>query len=157
MFIILLIILAAAGFVIQYGLGFLQIKHFTKHYTELRSKGRVAIGRRPSIFKAGTLVLLQLNNKNEIEDARYMQGVTVFSKIKKLKGLEGKKIKKLKDTDLTNYNKLLIKAILDAQHTFNVIQNGGTIEKIPSPVMKVVNKVNRLFKNERGLKNGLHR
>ena len=55
-------------------------------------------------------------------------------------------------TDLTQYNKLLVKAILDAQHTFNVIESGGEIEKIPSPLMKVVKKVNNIFKNERGEK-----
>lgn len=148
MFFIILIIMLAVGFVIQYLLGLLQIKNFTKHYTSMRENGRVAIGRRPAIFKAGTLVLLQINNRNEIEEARYMQGVTVFSKFKKLKGLDGYKINKLRDTDLKKYNKLLIKAILDAQHTFNVIQSGGEIEKIPSPMMKAVKKINEMFKKE---------
>lgn len=148
MFFIILIIMLAVGFVIQYLLGLLQIKNFTKHYTNMREKGRVAIGRRPAILKAGTLVLLQINNRNEIEEARYMQGVTVFSKFKKLKGLDGYKINKLRDTDLKKHNKLLIKAILDAQHTFNVIQSGGEIEKIPSPMMKAVKKINRMFKKE---------
>ncbi|WP_239719738.1 MULTISPECIES: transcriptional regulator GutM [unclassified Mammaliicoccus] len=148
MFFIILIIMLAVGFVIQYLLGLLQIKNFTKHYTSMRENGRVAIGRRPAIFKAGTLVLLQINNRNEIEEARYMQGVTVFSKFKKLKGLDGYKINKLRDTDLKKYNKLLIKTILDAQHTFNVIQSGGEIEKIPSPMMKGVKKINGMFKKE---------
>ena len=86
-----------------------------------------------------------------------MQGVTVFTKFRKLKGLDGLKLNKITDSDLKNYNKLLVKAILDAQHTLNVIESGGEIEKIPSPLMKVVKKVNRLFKNERGSKYGLHR
>ncbi|HAP2019913.1 transcriptional regulator [Staphylococcus arlettae] len=157
MFFVVLILIVAIGFVLQYFLGLLQIKHFTKNYTDLRSKGRVAIGRRPSIFKSGTLILLQINKKNEIEEGRYMQGVTVFTKFRKLKGLDGLKLNKITDSDLKNYNKLLVKAILDAQHTLNVIESGGEIEKIPSPLMKVVKKVNRLFKNERGSKYGLHR
>ena len=61
MFFVVLILIVAIGFVLQYFLGLLQIKHFTKNYTDLRSKGRVAIGRRPSIFKSGTLILLQIN------------------------------------------------------------------------------------------------
>ncbi|CPN97805.1 Uncharacterised protein [Staphylococcus aureus] len=81
-----------------------------------------------------------------------MQGVTVFNKFKPLKGLEGINIKKMTDKDLNQkYNKLLVKAILDAQHTFNVVSNGGEIEKIPSPLMQVVNKVNRAFKKERSV------
>lgn len=156
MFLIMLIIILAVGFVVQYLFGIVQIKHFTKHYTELRENGRVAIGRRPAIIRSGTLVLFQLNNKNEIEEARYMQGVTVFSRFKDLKGLEGKKIIKLKKEDLVNYNKLLERAILDAQHTFRVIQAGGEIESIPSPMMKAVKKVNNMFTKKGVKKHGLH-
>lgn len=156
MFFIILIIILAVGFVVQYLLGFVQIKHFTKHYTELRTNGRVAIGRRPAIVQSGTLVLFQLNNKNEIEEARYMQGVTVFSRFKQLKGLEGKKINKLREEDFKDYNKLLKRAIVDAQHTFNVVQAGGEIERIPSPMMKVVKKVNHMFTKKGVKKHGLH-
>ncbi|RXK17373.1 transcriptional regulator GutM [Macrococcus sp. DPC7161] len=146
MFFILLIVMLAIGFGVQYVLGIFQIKNFNKNYIEMREKGRVSIGRRPSIFKSGTLVLIQINGKNEIEEMRYMQGVTVFAKFKKLKGLEGKKINQIKCQDLSHYNKLLTKAILDAQHTFNVIQSGGEIKSIPSPLMRVVNNVNGLVK-----------
>jgi DNA-binding transcriptional regulator of glucitol operon len=156
MFFFMVIIILAVGFVVQYLFGFVQIKHFTKHYTELRENGRVAIGRRPAIVRSGTLVLFQLNNKNEIEEARYMQGVTVFSRFKNLKGLDGKKINKLRKEDLTNCNNLLRKAIVDAQHTFNVVQAGGEIEQIPSPMMKAVKKVNHMFTKKGVKKHGLH-
>ncbi len=148
MFFIGLIILTAIGFVVQYILGILQIKNFSKNYTALRKNGRVTIGRRPSIFKAGTLVLIQINRKNIIEEARYMQGVTVFNKFKSLKGLENYNIEKISDEDLQQYNKLLIKAIMDAKHTFNVIDSGGEIQRVPSPLMKVIYKVNNIFKQE---------
>lgn len=156
MFLIMLIIILAVGFVVQYLFGFIQIKHFTKHYTELRENGKVAIGRRTAIIRSGTLVLFQLNNKNVIEEARYMQGVTVFSRFKNFHGLEGKKINKIQKEDLADYNKLLKRAIIDAQHTFNVVQAGGEIEKIPSPMMKAVNKVNHMFTKKGVKKHGLH-
>lgn len=155
MFLILLIIVLAIGFVVQYLLGFVQIKHFTKHYTELRERGKVAIGRRPSIIRSGTLILLQINNKQEIEEVRYMQGVTVFSRFKHLIGLEGKKINKIREEDIADYNKLLQRAIIDAKHTYNIVQAGGEIEKIPSPMMKVVNRVNNMLSKKGVKKNGL--
>ena len=155
MFLIFLIVILAVGFVVQYLFGFVQIKHFTKHYTELREDGRVAIGRRPAIIRAGTLVLLQLNNKNEIEEARYMQGVTVFSRFKQLKGLEGKKINKLRKEDFVSYNKLLTRALIDAQQTFKIVQAGGEVEQIPSPMMKVVKKVNSMFTKKGAKKHGV--
>ncbi|WP_411842796.1 transcriptional regulator GutM [Salinicoccus sp. HZC-1] len=154
MFIIMLIIILAIGFGVQYFLGMIQIKHFTKNYTDLRSKGKVVIGRKPTILQSGTLVLLQIDNKNRVEEARYMQGVTVFSKIKTLSGLEGKRVDKLENDDLTKHNRLLRNAILDAKRTFNIVQSGGEVEKIPSPMMQAVNRVNRMFTNKGGKKNG---
>ncbi|MDE9789538.1 transcriptional regulator GutM [Staphylococcus delphini] len=149
MFFILLIVLAAIGFVVQYLLGILQIKNFSKNYIELRKRGRVAIGRKPSIFRSGTLVLLQLNQQNVIESARYMQGVTVFAKFKELKGLEGRKLITLSNNNLAGYNRLQINAILDAKKTFEVIQSGGQVDSIPSPFMKVVKHVETYFKKAR--------
>lgn len=145
MFVIVMIIILAVGFGMQYIFGMFQMKNFTKHYTELRRKGKVAIGRKPSIFQAGTLVLLQINSKKEIEEARYMQGVTVFSRVKDLKGVEGLKIDRIMLDDIKSKNKLLRNAIMDAKKTFNIIQSGGEVEKVPSPFMKAANKVNKMF------------
>lgn len=145
MFIIIMIIILAVGFGLQYIFGMFQIKNFTKHYTELRRNGKVAIGRKPAIFQSGTLVLLQINKKKEIEEARYMQGVTVFSRVKKLKGLEGLRIDKIIIEDVKSHNRLLRNAIMDAKRTYNIIQGGGEVEKIPSPFMKAATKVNQMF------------
>ncbi|PWG67479.1 transcriptional regulator, partial [Enterobacter mori] len=82
---------------------------------------------------------------------------TVFSKFKPIEGLENLKLNKITGKDLTNFNKLLVKAILDAQHTLKVVESGGEIEKIPSPMMKAVKKVNNIFKSERGMKHGVRR
>lgn len=154
MFIIMLIIILAVGFAVQYFLGMIQIKNFTKNYTELRRNGKVVIGRKPSVFQSGTLVLMQIDHRNKIEEARYMQGVTVFSKVKKLNGLTGKRVDKLETADLKKFNKLLKNAILDGKRTFNIIQVGGEVEKVPSPMMKAVNRVNSMFNNEGGKANG---
>lgn len=143
-----MILILAVGFLLQYGLGFIQIKNFNKHYTELRRRGRVAIGRRPSIFKAGTLVLLQIDQNNKIEKGRYMQGVTVFARFKKLSGLEGKAIGTLNSSELSAFNPLLGKAVLDAKNTFMTIESGGEIKDIPSPFLKVANRVKQLLKRK---------
>jgi len=154
MFIIMLIIILAVGFAVQYFLGMIQIKNFTKNYTELRQNGKVVIGRKPSIFQSGTLILMQIDHRNKIEEVRYMQGVTVFSKVKELNGLAGKRVDKLETKDLTKFNRLLKNAILDGKRTFNIIQSGGEVEKIPSPMMKAVNRVNSMFNNKGGKANG---
>lgn len=145
MFVVVMIIILAVGFGMQYVFGMFQMKNFTKHYTELRRKGKVAVGRKPAILQSGTLVLLQINNKKEIEDARYMQGVTVFSRVRNLNGVEGLKIDRIVLEDIQQHNKLLRNAILDAKRTYNIIQSGGEVERIPSPFMKAANRINKLF------------
>jgi glucitol operon activator protein len=126
--IILIIILIAGAFIVQAGLGFLQIKHFSKAYTELRRIGKVAIGKRPGKVRAGTIVMFAISNSGKILKAKKMQGVTVLAKVRDLNGFEGKNIKTLNDNDMMHCNKLLKLAILDAVHNYKTIMSG---EEIP--------------------------
>jgi glucitol operon activator protein len=125
MFIIMIFI--AGAFIIQMGLGFLQIKHFSKAYAELRRIGKVAIGKKPGRIRAGTIVLFAISNSGEILKAKKMQGVTVMATFKNLTGFEDKNIKTLQEEDLAHCNKLLKLAILDAVHNYKTIMSGGVI------------------------------
>ncbi|OAT73110.1 transcriptional regulator [Parageobacillus thermoglucosidasius] len=138
MFIIML--LMAAAFIIQLALGYFQIRNFTKTYIELRRKGKVAIGRRPGKFRAGTIVLFAVNNKGDILDAKKMQGVTVFAKFKRLKGFENKNILSINDNDLNNFNKLVRIAVKDAINNYKVIMNGGEIPEKLSVYRRIITK-----------------
>jgi glucitol operon activator protein len=125
MFIIMIFI--AGAFIIQMGLGFLQIKHFSKAYAELRRIGKVAIGKKPGRIRAGTIVLFAISNSGEILKAKKMQGVTVMATFKDLHGFEDKNIKTLQEEDLAHCNKLLKLAILDAVHNYKTIMSGEVI------------------------------
>ncbi|ALF11912.1 transcriptional regulator GutM [Parageobacillus thermoglucosidasius] len=143
MFIVMLFM--AAAFMIQLALGYFQIRNFTKTYIELRRKGKVAIGRRPGKFRAGTIVLFAVNNKGDILDAKKMQGVTVFAKFKKLKGFENKNILSINDNDLNNFNKLVRIAVKDAIHNYKVIMNGGEIPEKLSVYRRIITKAESLL------------
>lgn len=145
MYIVTLIIALGIGFVLQMFLGYLQLKNFAKEYGRLRRIGKVAIGRKPGKIKAGTLVLLAVDNKGNILESSKMQGVTVIAKFRSLEGLNDQNIKTIKKEDLGQYNKLLRNAILDAQYTYKVVSNGGTIENMPSPLTQVMNNVENTF------------
>ncbi|HFQ7177746.1 TPA: transcriptional regulator GutM [Clostridioides difficile] len=95
-------------------LGYLQLKDFNKNYIELKRKGRVAIGRKKGRISSGTIVLILINDDGVIVETRKMQGVTVLARVKSFEGLVGKSLKYIEKSDLTVYNKLLKKAILDA-------------------------------------------
>ncbi|AYV65485.1 MULTISPECIES: transcriptional regulator GutM [Niallia] len=124
---IIIMLLIAGAFVIQMGLGFLQIKHFTKGYSELRRMGKVAIGKKPGRIKAGTIVLFAINKNGRILAAKKMQGVTVMAKFRDLPGFLDKNIRNLKEEDLKHCNKLLRDAILDASNNYKIIMNGGVV------------------------------
>ncbi|WP_036737228.1 transcriptional regulator GutM [Paenibacillus zanthoxyli] len=123
-----IIIAMALSWLLQSVLGFLQIRHFNRHYTELRRIGRVAIGKKAGRFRAGTVVMLAIDSQGKILKAARMQGVTVFSRVRSLKGLEGKLLPKLEEGDLAGFDKLTKGAIRDAMSSYKIISNGGELK-----------------------------
>lgn len=120
-------IFIAGAFLVQMALGYLQLKHFTKAYAELRRIGKVAIGKKPGRIRSGTIVMFAISNNGNILKAKKMQGVTVMAAFKELQGFEGKNLRNLKEVDMAHCNKLLKLAILDAVSNYKIIMNGGTI------------------------------
>ncbi|MGG1289820.1 transcriptional regulator GutM [Bacillus smithii] len=143
MFIIMLFM--ATAFLIQLVLGYFQIRNFAKTYVELRRKGKVAIGRRPGKFRAGTIVLFAVNNKGDILDVKKLQGITVFAKFKKLQGFENKNILSINSSDLNHFNKLVRVAIEDAIKNYKIIMNGGEIPEKMSAYRRIITKAENLL------------
>lgn len=122
-----LIIAVGAAWLVQSVLGFYQIKHFNQKYGEMRAKGRVAIGKKTGLFKAGTVVMFAIDRANNILQASKMQGVTIFSRVRDLKGFEGKNLLKLSEADLSKVDKLTRLAIEDALNSYHIIAKGGEL------------------------------
>lgn len=122
------IVLIGFSWLIQSVLGFLQIKHFNKKYAEMRKLGRVAIGKKTALFRAGTVVMFAIDRKNTILKATQMQGVTVFSRVRNLKGFEGKHLLRLGEEDFNKVNKLTRLAIKDALNSYHIIVKGGELK-----------------------------
>jgi len=142
---IYLIILIGVAWLVQSFLGFLQIRHFNKHFVEMRRVGKVAIGRKRGLFRAGTVVMLGVNSRKEIIDARKMQGVTVLSKVKPLKGLEKKNILKITEAELKKFDVLTAASIQDAVAQYKtVVLQGGEVKEHPSLFKKISNKFLKL-------------
>ncbi|MBF0706046.1 transcriptional regulator GutM [Alkalihalobacillus hwajinpoensis] len=123
-----LIMLIGAAWLTQSLFGFLQIKHFNRKYAELRSLGRVAIGKRTGLLRAGTVVMFAIDKQNNILKAAKMQGVTVFSRVKKMKEFDGKNLLTLSEDDYKHVNKLTRTAIEDALNSYEIISKGGELK-----------------------------
>lgn len=126
--IVFFIILGTAMWSMNIIFGLFQIKDFNKNYIEMRRSFKVAIGRRKGNLKAGTVVLIAIDNDGIIKEMRKMQGVTVIARVKKFQGLEGRKLDDIRENDLQSYNKLMRVAILDAINNYKVFK-GGELEE----------------------------
>lgn len=94
----------------------------------MRSMGRVAIGKRTGMLRAGTVVMFCIDKRNKILKAAKMQGVTVFSRVRDLKGFEGKYLLKISEEDFNGVDKLTKLAIADALRSYDIISQGGELK-----------------------------
>lgn len=134
-----LMICFGTAFIFQYMFTFIQMKSFTAHYSKLRRKGRVAIGKVKGGFNAGSIAMFAIDENGIILEGSYMQGITVFARLKELKGFEGKNVGILTKADCEKLAKPLTKAILEASSNYNVIMGGGKVVEAPSPLQRLGN------------------
>lgn len=85
-------LLLGAVFLLQSILGFLQIRNFVKEFRRMCRHGKVLIGKNPKKFRAGSLLLLSIDQDANIKEAKMMKGVTIFARFKEFKALKGKSL-----------------------------------------------------------------
>ena len=135
------------AYILQIIFGLKQLKHFNTNYSELRKKGRVAIGRRAGKIKAGTIVMFAVDQSGKVLDARRMQGVTVAARFKTMPDYIGQDIHYFYTYNplIRKENKLLQIAIEDAMEVF-LRTEAGNYEDVPkfAPVLNVGNQLKLL-------------
>ncbi|HEL2383013.1 TPA: transcriptional regulator GutM [Streptococcus suis] len=135
------------AYILQIIFGLKQLKHFNTTYSELRKKGRVAIGRRAGKIKAGTIVMFAVDQSGKVLDARRMQGVTVAARFKTMPDYIGQDIHYFDTYNplIRMENKLLQTAIEDAREVF-LRTEAGNYEDVPkfAPVLNVGNQLKLL-------------
>ncbi|MFD2924876.1 transcriptional regulator GutM [Halobacillus naozhouensis] len=136
--IITLLVTIAAMFLIQTLLGMGQVKNFNKYYSEMRKEGKVSIGRSKGLIRTGVVLLISIDQKARIKKVKRMQGLTVFTRFKDLNGLEGQHLLKIDEQSLNQFDRFTVKAIIDAQHVYRIVQAGGEPPKPKSPLQSVL-------------------
>lgn len=118
--ILLISLLLGGAFLLQSVLGFLQIKNFVKVFRAMSKNGKVLIGKNPKKFRAGTLLLLNIDEQANIKEAKIMKGVTIFARFKDIDSLEGKSLPIMASDydEMTKYDKLTRECILNAYRNF---------------------------------------
>jgi DNA-binding transcriptional regulator of glucitol operon len=139
-FVTVFILFAVGAYIVQALLGILQIKHFNRVYRELRNQGKVAIGRRPGKFRAGTLALFAIEEDGKIIDMRLMQGVTVLSKFKQKAEYIGHDLHYIDSYHplVQKENKLTQEAMENAREVYLKVSTGNYKEEpAPTPFQQV--------------------
>lgn len=90
-------ILLGSAWLLQAILGLIQVRNFSKELVKLRKEGRVVIGKAKGGFYAGTVLVLVLGEKDRIINAKKMQGVTVFSRMKEYSLFNNMTLNELKE------------------------------------------------------------
>lgn len=99
-----LVIIAFGLLIIQGLLTYFQIKSYQHKVKELKKYGIVGIGTEKGGLKAGNITILVSDSNGIIVRCEKMEGMTVFTRFKEVKGLQGLSIEKLKE-DVENNKK----------------------------------------------------
>ena len=151
-FIFALGIVMIGAYLLQAFLGYRQIKHFTRTYTVMKKKGRVAIGRRSGKFKAGTIVMFAIDQNAQIIEAKKIQGTTVLAKFKTLPEFEGYKLPTLSlDTPIVQkQNKLTQETIMDAVSLYEKFSKGEEILEKEAPFNAIGTQLSLVAESVKG-------
>ena len=139
---ICLVIIVA--FIAQGLLSAIQMKHFTNEFIKMRRKGKVACGRKSGGFRAGAIVMFQIDDHGIVQEAKKLEGITFMARVKPMEGFEGRYIGDLTGADADKTHKNLGKAIADAALSYRKFTAGETIPEPPTPFEKVGNAIGAL-------------
>ncbi|SJZ74472.1 DNA-binding transcriptional regulator of glucitol operon [Pilibacter termitis] len=141
---LLLGVIMLSVYLLQVLFGLKQIQNFNKTYKELRSLGKVAIGKRAGKIRSGTIVMFALNKKGEIQRAVKMQGVTVLSRFKEQPQFVGLELMVLTEEHplMIKMDKITRQTILNATELYQRIEEGDyKEEKKEAPISFLASKV----------------
>lgn len=122
------------SWILQTVLGSFQIKNFNKRYTVLRSKGKVAIGRSKGTLRAGVVLLLVLDDKNQIIEAEKMQGITILARFRKVHSLVGEYLLSVDPRVYSKMDRFTKLAIDDAINVYKTVSSGKEVKQMKSPL-----------------------
>lgn len=85
-------LIIVGAIIIQGFLTYFQVKDYRKNVSEIRKKGRLFIGQTKGKIKAGSIVMMAVDDIGTINEAKSMTGITVFHRFRRVDYLIGKNI-----------------------------------------------------------------
>lgn len=82
--------------VVQGLLSYLQITDYRKRVSELKKIGIVAVGSKKGILGPGSITILACDKNGRVVRGEKLEGITIFERFKRIKGIEGLTLRELK-------------------------------------------------------------
>ena len=99
-----ILMLCLLAFMIIQAIGtYIQVQLYKKAIRRLHKKGNIGIGGKKSRF-SGNIVIIACDSDGTITDGEILAGLTIFTKFKKIKDINGKSIFNLQQ-EYENFNK----------------------------------------------------
>ena len=117
-----------------------QMKDFSTTYTLLRTRGRVAIGKQKNALSRGAIVMFLLDDRDHVVAGRRMNGITVLARFRDFPVCDGLPVEEI-DPTAVRADRGTQRAIANARDNFLTIRAGEIPVEPPTPLMKVVNRV----------------
>ncbi|MDF7638625.1 transcriptional regulator GutM [Lactobacillus sp. ESL0791] len=162
-------VLIGIAFLLQSVFGFIQLRNFLKIFKRMNKKGKVLIGKNPKKLRAGSLLLLNIDENATIQDAQLMKGTTVFARFRQLSSLKKKSLPLLASSydQLQEMDPLVKGCILNAYKEYINFKTGKQAEMetgtsfLALPVfnnwiMVLKNKFKSIVNSVKGDKNGIY-
>lgn len=138
-------LIVVAAFIVQTLLSSLQMRHFSREFIALRKRGKVACGRKAGGFHAGAIVMFLIDENGIVKEAKKLEGVTCFARVKSMDGFDGKYVGTLTGDEVPKSHKNLQKAVQDAALTYRKVTAGEELLDPPSPFQKVGHSVQSIL------------
>lgn len=132
-----IILVIAASVVAQLFLTYRQMRDFSREFSKLRRRGRVAVGRKSGGFHAGAIVMFLLDDDGIILEGKVLEGVTAFARVRDLSGYEGRGVSGLRASDAPRGHRNLGRALEDAARNYGLYTSGEPIPEPASPIQSV--------------------
>lgn len=121
-------------------LGMRQMRNFSMTYTLLRRRGKVTIGKQKNALSRGAIVMFLLDDRDRVVAGRRMNGITVLARFRDFPVFDGLPVEEINPAAVRT-DRGTQHAIANARDNFLTVRAGEIPVEPPTPLMKIVNRV----------------
>lgn len=138
------------GFAVIYAtqtvLALRQANAFTRAFTALHRRGKVAIGKKKGLLTSGAIVMFLLDDAGTIVDGQRLNGVTVFAKFNRWDAFDGATLLAVKPEADRRFPKSVRQAVGNARDNYSIALTGAKPPEPPGPLTQLADRFRSVFR-----------